>query len=150
MGRNSKFLVSVSRNSLGEGSSLSSSTSVSSSSSVNGGPTNDNAVTTPCTPGDPLTHYHHKNNDHYVGAFGMMNRMRINSQVSYCLETNIHTLLFHLLKATDLRFFLRPLKKGCLSHKGTRRKPKEGFFYKSYKLDLYDSQSVEWEPFSLD
>ena len=32
--------------------------------------------------GDPLTHYHHKNNDHYVGAFAMMNRMRIHAQVS--------------------------------------------------------------------
>ena len=38
-------------------------------------------VVTPCTPGDPLTHYHHRNNDHYNAAFAGMNRMRIHSQV---------------------------------------------------------------------
>ena len=37
---------------------------------------------TPCTPGDPLTHYHHRNEDHYTAAFACMNRMRIHSQVS--------------------------------------------------------------------
>ena len=36
---------------------------------------------TPCTPGDPMTHYHHKNDDHFCAAFARMNRMRINSQV---------------------------------------------------------------------
>ena len=38
---------------------------------------------TPCTPGDPLTHYHHRNEDHYTAAFACMNRMRIHSQVRY-------------------------------------------------------------------
>ena len=37
---------------------------------------------TPCTPGDPLTHYHHRNEDHYTASFACMNRMRIHSQVS--------------------------------------------------------------------
>jgi hypothetical protein len=39
-------------------------------------------VATPCTPGEPMTHYHHKNDDHYCAAFSRMNRMRINAQVS--------------------------------------------------------------------
>ena len=38
---------------------------------------------TPCTPGDPLTHYHHRNEDHYTASFACMNRMRIHSQVRY-------------------------------------------------------------------
>ena len=42
-----------------------------------------NGVATPCTPGDPLTHYHHRNTDHYNAAFACMNRMRIHSQVLY-------------------------------------------------------------------
>ena len=62
--------------------SVSSATSVSSNSSLVNGASATGSVTTPCTPGDPLTHYHHKNNDHYVGAFAMMNRMRIHGQVS--------------------------------------------------------------------
>ena len=40
-----------------------------------------NGAVTPCTPGDPLTHYHHRNTDHYNAAFACMNRMRIHSQV---------------------------------------------------------------------
>ena len=43
--------------------------------------------TTPCTPGDPLTHYHHRNEDHYTAAFACMNRMRIHSQVSNKFES---------------------------------------------------------------
>lgn len=81
-----------------EGSSLSSSTSVSSNSSVAASANENNAgsVTTPCTPGDPLTHYHHKNNDHYFGAFGMMNRMRINSQLcDIFLRAGVTTLSAH-------------------------------------------------------
>ena len=62
-------------------SSTTSTTSSSSDASMNGSSASG-SVTTPCTPGDPLTHYHHKNNDHYVGAFAIMNRMRINSQVN--------------------------------------------------------------------
>merc|ERR1712156_956398 len=61
--------------------SVSSATSVSSNSSLVNGASATGSVTTPCTPGDPLTHYHHKNNDHYVGAFAMMNRMRIHAQL---------------------------------------------------------------------
>ena len=40
-----------------------------------------NGVVTPCTPGDPMTHYHHRNTDHYNAAFACMNRMRIHAQV---------------------------------------------------------------------
>ena len=40
-----------------------------------------NGPATPCTPGDPLTHYHHRNEDHYTASFACMNRMRIHSQV---------------------------------------------------------------------
>ena len=46
-----------------------------------GGGGGGGGVVTPCTPGDPLTHYHHRNNDHYNAAFAGMNRMRIHSQV---------------------------------------------------------------------
>ena len=46
---------------------------------------NDVKPATPCTPGDPLTHYHHRNDDHYTAAFACMNRMRIHSQVSHVL-----------------------------------------------------------------
>ena len=59
------------------GSTLSSSGGGHASSSTNGA----GGPATPCTPGDPLTHYHHRNGDHYTAAFACMNRMRIHSQV---------------------------------------------------------------------
>ena len=49
---------------------------------------------TPCTPGEPLTHYHHRNEDHYNAAFACMNRMRIHSQVSTVHSMNPNTRQF--------------------------------------------------------
>lgn len=78
--------------------SVSSATSVSSTSSmVNGAPVCTGSVTPPCPPADgPLTSYHHKNNDHYVGAFAMMNRMRIHAQLcDISLRAGVTTLSAH-------------------------------------------------------
>ena len=44
---------------------------------------------TPCTPGDPMTHYHHKNEEHFCAAFARINRMRIHSQVRLQLPTSM-------------------------------------------------------------
>jgi len=74
--------------------SSTSSSAPSSASSMNG--IQNGSVTTPCTPGDPLTHYHHKNNDHYVGAFAVMNKMRIHSQLcDISLRAGVTTLSAH-------------------------------------------------------
>lgn len=79
----------------------------------------NNGDCSPCTPGEPLTHFHHRNESHFSAAFVCMNRMRINSQVSGNFRKKSHRRTWPLPSSAFINAEVgcRPFKSGICEKK---------------------------------